>query len=75
MSQTQPLHGQKHTSCPIQSTYTLKSMSLFRSIYIFIDMRKNISFIIRNHLPATLPNQIYHTTGGIAVELPSEEYW
>ena len=42
---------------------------IYADLYEHIIMRKHISFKIRNHLPAILPNQIYNTTTGVAVKL------
>ena len=38
-------------------------------------IKQNILFKIRNHLPAVLPNQIYHTYRGTEVKILSGEYW
>ena len=39
-----------------------------------IELRKQ-NIKIRNHLPATLPDQIYHITGSGPIKLPTGEYW
>ena len=67
-------------SDPLQDFIYSEACCSFRrthtKLFKHIDMtNENISFKIRNHLPAILPNQIYHTTRGAAVKLLSGLCW
>ena len=64
-----PLQDLVYSEACLSFIYTCTE--LFKHINI---KKQNTSCKIRNHLPAILPNQIYHTNRSMTVKLPLGEY-